>query len=235
MPGQPGRGTDRIRRALRVRGIVQGVGFRPFVFNLAERLGLGGHVLNDAEGVVLEVEGPPAAVAAFEAELRDRPPPLARIDGTEAEDRPPTGETVFRIAGSVAGAERTALVSPDVGTCDDCLAEIRNPAERRFRYAFTNCTNCGPRFTITRDVPYDRPNTTMAPFPMCPACAAEYSDPRDRRFHAQPVACPACGPSLRLTGPDGEGLPGDPLAATVRLLAAGRVVAMKGIGGYHLA
>jgi hydrogenase maturation protein HypF len=225
----------RIRRALRVQGIVQGVGFRPFVFNLAERLGLGGYVLNDAEGVTLEVEGSPGSVEAFLAELRDRPPPLARIDRTEAEDRPPCGEGVFRIVESRAGAERTTLVSPDVGTCDECLAEVRDPGERRYRYPFTNCTNCGPRFTITRDVPYDRPNTTMAAFPMCRDCEAEYRDPRDRRFHAQPIACPVCGPALRLTDSQGGERAGDPLAEAARLLADGRILAMKGIGGYHLA
>ena len=225
----------RTRRAVRVQGIVQGVGFRPFVFNLAESLGLGGFVLNDAEGVRLEVEGDAGSVEAFVEALLERPPPLARIDLAEAEDREPCGEETFRIVESRMGAERTTLVSPDVGTCDACLAEVRDPAERRHRYPFTNCTNCGPRFTITRDVPYDRPNTTMAVFPMCPLCEAEYRDPRDRRFHAQPVACPVCGPVLALTDPQGRERAGDPIPEAARLIAGGRILAVKGIGGYHLA
>ncbi|HEY8201103.1 MAG TPA: Sua5/YciO/YrdC/YwlC family protein, partial [Actinomycetota bacterium] len=233
--GSPRVLSGRTRRAVRVQGIVQGVGFRPFVFNLAASLGLGGFVLNDAEGVCLEVEGDAGSVERFVEALLERPPPLARIDLAEAEDREPRGEEVFRIVESRGGAERTTLVSPDVGTCDACLAEIRDPSERRHGYPFTNCTNCGPRFTITRDVPYDRPNTTMAVFPMCPSCEAEYRDPRDRRFHAQPVACPACGPALRLTDPQGRELAGDPLAGAARLLAGGRILAIKGIGGYHLA
>jgi hydrogenase maturation protein HypF len=227
--------AGRARVRIRVEGIVQGVGFRPFVHALAHRLGLAGFVGNDARGVVVEVEGGPAAVARFRAALEREAPPLAVIERVTAEPLAPRGEPGFAIAGSDAGGERQALVAPDTATCDDCLRELGDPADRRYRYPFVNCTNCGPRFTIIRDVPYDRPATTMAGFAMCAACAAEYHDPADRRFHAQPVCCPACGPSLRLLGRDGAPLARDPLAGTVELLGAGAVVAVKGLGGYHLA
>lgn len=220
---------------MRVRGIVQGVGFRPHVYALATSLGLTGFVLNDADGVLLEVEGSRDAVAQFARRLADEPPPLARIDAFETEPIPPVGGTGFRIEVSETGAERRTFVSPDVATCADCLREIGDPGDRRYRYPYTNCTNCGPRFTITRTVPYDRPNTTMDAFDMCEACAAEYHDPADRRFHAQAVACPVCGPRLRLVDPEGHLLPGDPIAEAARLLAAGAVLAVKGLGGYHLA
>lgn len=225
----------RVRRRIRVRGIVQGVGFRPHVYGLAEELGLGGFVLNDAEGLVVEIEGAPDAVGTFERSLVERPPRLARIDDARGEDLDPLGEEEFRIASSESGPERRTLISADVSTCPDCLVEIRDPAARRYRYPFTNCTNCGPRFTITRDVPYDRPNTTMDAFPMCPACEAEYEDPSDRRFHAQPVACPDCGPGVRLADPEGRERPGDAIREAARLLAGGRILAVKGLGGYHLA
>ncbi len=227
-----------MRARIRVEGIVQGVGFRPFVHALATRLGLAGLVGNDSGGVFAEVEGTPAAVAEFRAALEREAPPLALIERVSAEEIPPLGEAGFAIASSVADGERQALVSPDSATCQDCLRELREPADRRYRYPFVNCTNCGPRFTIVRDVPYDRPFTTMAPFAMCPACAREYHDPADRRFHAQPVCCPACGPALRLTGRDGGPIPeadADPIVGAAELLRAGRVVAVKGLGGYHLA
>jgi hydrogenase maturation protein HypF len=213
----------RERRRLRVRGVVQGVGFRPFVHGLATRAGLGGFVLNDAEGVLVEVEGERRALDAFTRALRRDAPALARVDGVEEEGLPPLGEQAFRIERSGSGAG-TALIPPDAATCDDCLRELFDPADRRFRYPFLNCTQCGPRFTIVRSVPYDRPNTTMAAFPMCAACRREYEDPSDRRFHAEPTACPACGPRLSM-----------PLEEAAGLLAAGRILAVKGLGGYHLA
>lgn len=221
----------RIRRAVRVEGIVQGVGFRPFVYGVASRLGLAGRVGNDTAGVFIEVEGSREDVDRFLDAVRAQAPPLARVDRVVWEPAEPTGATGFTIATSEGAGARRTLVSADSATCEDCLREMADPNDRRHGYPFINCTNCGPRFTIVRDVPYDRPNTTMAPFAMCAACAAEYHDPADRRFHAQPTCCPACGPRLTLT-PDGEG---DPIARTAALLRAGRVVAIKGLGGYHLA
>ncbi|MEV7013748.1 carbamoyltransferase HypF [Streptosporangium sp. NPDC051022] len=227
--------STRVRSAIRVEGIVQGVGFRPFVYGLATRLGLGGLVGNDERGVFIEIEGAPSRVEEFTAALSGNPPPLAVIERISTRVLPPTGETGFVIARSSAGGEKRALVSPDVATCEDCLREMDDPADRRYGYAFTNCTNCGPRFTIVEDVPYDRPNTTMAAFAMCEDCAREYHDPRDRRFHAQPVCCPACGPRLRLLGHAGEEIGDDPLEGAVELLRDGKVLAVKGLGGYHLA
>ncbi|MEN3534756.1 carbamoyltransferase HypF [Microbispora sp. ZYX-F-249] len=218
--------------AVRVEGIVQGVGFRPFVYGLATRLGLAGVVGNDERGVFIEVEGGSAPVEQFLAALAGDPPPLAVIERISTGPAPVTGRRTFVIAPSAACGDRRALVSPDVATCAACLRELTDPADRRHGYAFTNCTGCGPRFTIVRDVPYDRANTTMAGFRMCADCAREYHDPADRRFHAQPVCCPACGPRLRFAGP---GNAGDPLARAVRLLRAGGVLAVKGLGGYHLA
>ncbi|HKY77948.1 MAG TPA: carbamoyltransferase HypF [Acidimicrobiia bacterium] len=221
---------------IRVEGIVQGVGFRPFVHSLAGRLGLSGWVGNDAHGVVIEAEGDGEALARLVDSLGAEAPPLAVVERVSVRELEPQGEGTFRITQSRAGGGRTALVSPDVATCADCLAEIADPAARRYRYPFTNCTNCGPRFTITTTVPYDRPNTTMAAFPMCPDCAAEYEDPADRRFHAQPICCPACGPQLALVGVDGTRRAAeDPLAEAAARVRAGDVVAIKGLGGYHLA
>jgi len=224
-----------VRSRILVEGIVQGVGFRPFVHTLATGLGLAGFVGNDAAGVFAEVEGDPAAVERFRDLLVSQAPPLALIDRVEAVAIPPTGAARFEIAASVPGGERSTLISPDTATCDDCLRELMDPADRRYRYPFVNCTNCGPRFTIIRSVPYDRPFTTMAGFPLCDACAAEYHDPADRRFHAQPVCCPACGPALALLGRDGRAAPGEPLAEAAARLREGAVVAVKGLGGYHLA
>jgi hydrogenase maturation protein HypF len=227
--------TVSTRVRVRVEGIVQGVGFRPFVFRLAEELGLGGFVGNDAAGVVIEAEGLPEAVDRLVATLREAPPPLAIVEAVRVAPLGPVGETGFSIATSEGGGQRQTLISPDVATCADCLAEVADPGDRRYRYPFTNCTNCGPRFTITRDVPYDRPNTTMAAFDMCAACAAEYEDPRDRRYHAQPVCCPACGPRLAFYG-KGDNASGEAaLTAAATALAQGAVVAIKGLGGYHLA
>jgi hydrogenase maturation protein HypF len=222
------------RVAVRVDGVVQGVGFRPAVFVLAEELGVGGWVLNDARGVLAEVEGRPEAVARFVRELPARAPPLARIDALEVTERPPTGETAFAIRPSPGGGRADALVPADVATCAACLAEVLDAGDRRFRYPFTSCTACGPRFTIVTGVPYDRARTTMAGFAMCAACQAEYDDPRDRRFHAQPNACPDCGPRAVLHG--AGGMPGrDAVAAAAGLLRDGAIVAVKGLGGFHLA
>jgi hydrogenase maturation protein HypF len=223
------------RTRVRVEGIVQGVGFRPFVHALAGRLGLAGQVGNDTQGVVVEVEGATEAVERFLDALRREAPPLAVIERVTATPLAPTGSRGFTIAPSQAGGERQTLVSPDTATCADCLRELADPADRRYRYPFVNCTNCGPRFTIVRDVPYDRPATTMAGFAMCPACAREYHDPADRRFHAQPVCCPACGPRVRLLDREGVEADGDPLALAAARLRVGSVVAVKGLGGYHLA
>ncbi len=180
-----------VRTAIRVEGIVQGVGFRPYVYTLATGLGLGGFVGNDVDGVFVEVEGPSAAVTEFLRKLERDPPPLARIERVTARPVTPVGDTSFAIAPSPPAGPRRTLVSADTATCADCLKELADPGDRRYRYPFINCTNCGPRFTIVRDVPYDRPFTTMAPFAMCPPCEAEYHDPADRRFHAQPTCCPA--------------------------------------------
>jgi len=214
--------TARLR--LRVHGVVQGVGFRPFIHRLAGRHGLGGFVLNDGQGVVVEAEGDPAALDAFVAAVAAEAPSLARVDSVVAESVEPRGERAFAVLPSRASAGRGALVPPDVATCDDCLRELHDPADRRHRYPFVNCTQCGPRFTIVREVPYDRASTTMAGFPLCDDCRSEYEDPADRRFHAEPIACPACGPQLSL-----------PLAEAAGLLRGGSIVAVKGLGGYHLA
>ena len=229
----PPRGRRRTR--VRVNGTVQGVGFRPYVYRLAGELGLGGFVLNDAHGVVIEVEGDPGSVDQFLARLPSEAPPLAVLEQVLVEEREPSGDRSFAIRESVGGEVPDAPVTPDTATCDDCLRELFDPADRRFRYPFINCTNCGPRFTIVRGVPYDRPLTTMASFRMCAACRAEYEDPADRRFHAQPNACSDCGPSLSLLGPDRRPVGGDPLEAVAGALRDGAIVAVKGIGGYHLA
>lgn len=220
--------TERIR----VRGQVQGVGFRPFVWVLARRLGLRGRVLNDAEGVLIEVAGD--GLDGFVAALRAEAPPLARVDAVEV--TPLAGAELpdsFEIIASAGGAVRTR-VTPDAATCPACLAEIRDPQARRAGYAFTNCTHCGPRFSILRALPYDRAGTTMAGFEMCPACAAEYADPADRRFHAQPIACPACGPRLWFER-RGARVDGDAIALAAAALRDGQILAIKGLGGFHLA
>jgi hydrogenase maturation protein HypF len=224
-----------VRVAIRVEGTVQGVGFRPFVYGLATGLGLGGHVGNDSGGVFAEVEGPAADVERFLAALERDAPPLARIEQVATRSIPPRGSAAFEISPSGPGGHRNTLVSADSAMCADCLRELTDPGDRRFGYPFINCTNCGPRFTIVTDVPYDRAATTMAAFAMCVRCAAEYHDPADRRFHAQPVCCPACGPRLSLRHPDGGALDGEPLAGAAALLSDGAVLAVKGLGGYHLA
>ena len=215
--------------------MVQGVGFRPWVYARAAELGLTGWVGNTAEGVRLEVEGSGGAVAAFADRLARDAPPLARVDHVAWEDVTPTGGTGFTIEASGGGPGRT-LVSPDVAMCADCERELTDPRDRRHRHPFVTCTNCGPRFTIVTGLPYDRDTCTMAGFPMCPACAAEYADPADRRFHAQTVCCPDCGPVLTLTRPGAPPETGDAaLDAARRLVADGGVVAVKGLGGFHLA
>lgn len=220
-------------------GIVQGVGFRPFVFGLAERYGLTGWVRNSSSGVDIEIDGAPAALDAFTRALTAELPPLARVDRLETTGRPPDGFTRFDILESKPVPGAFQPISPDMTICLDCLRELFDPADRRYRYPFINCTNCGPRYTIIRDIPYDRPLTTMAGFPLCEQCAAEYANPRDRRFHAQPVACPVCGPRLWLEvvgqSPDDPPRDEDALRVTRRTLSEGRIVAVKGLGGFHLA
>jgi hydrogenase maturation protein HypF len=223
------------RRAIRVRGAVQGVGFRPFVFRLANDLGLAGWVFNDAQGVAIEVQGPAAALANFEQRLKTDAPPLARVEHLDATARQGVArEQGFRILASRPGRVTTSI-PPDTATCDDCLAELFDPADRRHRYAFINCTQCGPRYTLTRALPYDRAQTSMAPFVQCPQCQHEYSDTLHRRFHAEPNACRVCGPMLALVDARGVRIDGDPIAATLGLLREGKIVAVKGLGGFHLA
>ena len=234
-PGQsPVNGGARERRAFRVSGIVQGVGFRPFVYRLAAKYGLGGWVLNDSAGVGIEAEGASAALDDFANALCAEAPLAASVTAVSYSDITPQGEEAFRILESPQGAAARTLVSPDLAICADCRREILSASNRRHGYAFTNCTNCGPRYSIIRGVPYDRPLTSMAPFRMCPACQHEYDDPADRRFHAQPNACAVCGPSYRLIV-DGAEAAGDPLAEARRIVADGGILAVKGIGGYHLA
>ena len=225
------------RARLRVTGTVQGVGFRPFVYRHARALGLAGFVRNDPSGVLIEVEGPPEDIDRLARVLVDDPPPLASVAAVTTEAMPPSGAASgFRIERSEAAAPPTAPVGVDSATCTDCLAEVLDPTDRRYRYPFTNCTSCGPRYSIVTGVPYDRPATTMAGFAMCAACRREYDDPADRRFHAQPNACPACGPHVTWRAPSGDALAerADALAAIAGALCAGAVVAVKGIGGYHL-
>ncbi len=222
------------RQRLRVTGVVQGVGFRPTVYQLATALGLGGCVGNDSAGVFIELEGDAVAIDEFVLRLKADPPPLAHIDSIERRDITTRNEAEFVIVESRRDSNATTLVSPDLEVCGDCLAEMNDPADRRYRYPFINCTNCGPRFTITTATPYDRPLTTMASFLMCDACRAEYDDPSNRRFHAQPNACPECGPRIWLE--QDAAIPAeDVIAATRERVAAGEVVAIKGIGGFHLA
>jgi hydrogenase maturation protein HypF len=227
---------ERVRHRIRVAGVVQGVGFRPYVHHLATELDLAGQVGNDTDGVFVEVEGRAEDVDRFEVRLGCEAPPLARIYGFEVTVIPTDGRAGFRIVESRARGPAKTFVSPDVAVCDDCLAELFDPGDRRYGYPFINCTNCGPRFTITIRLPYDRPNTTMANFALCRDCATEYGDPRDRRFHAQPVACAQCGPRIWFE-PAAGGVVGAAaaIAATQAALGRGEIVAIKGLGGYHLA
>ncbi len=220
---------------------MQGVGFRPFVRRLAERHGLAGWVCNRAGAVSILVQGEPAAIDRFSAELTAKAPPLARPRlAASRQSRTRLEEPAahaFVILPSVDGDPREAVVAPDQFACDDCLDEIRDPAARRYRYPFINCTQCGPRYTIIERLPYDRANTAMAGFALCPECRREYEDPRDRRYHAQPLACPACGPRLTYRDPSAAGAAPsaeEALKACVQALRQGRIVAVKGVGGYHL-
>jgi hydrogenase maturation protein HypF len=223
-----------VGRRFAIWGTVQGVGFRPFVHRAAVALQLTGRTWNDGEGVTVEAFGAPDRLDELERRLRQAPPPAARVEGIEVTPLPGLPPATFEIAPSRAGGAPRVAIGADLATCDACAAEVADPANRRFRYAFTNCTDCGPRFTIARGVPYDRSATTMAGFTMCEACAAEYHDPGDRRHHAQPNACPACGPRLRLLDRRGAPVAGDPLAMAAAGLRAGRLLAVKGLGGYHL-
>jgi hydrogenase maturation protein HypF len=247
---------NRVRRSALVCGVVQGVGFRPFVYRLALEEGLAGFVGNDTGGVTIEIEGPEERVAAFLDRLRCEQPPLARIDSVTVRELAVTGDVEFRIVASEVRGNVSTGIPADAATCPDCLRELLSPLDRRYRYPFLNCTNCGPRFTITRSIPYDRPETSMAKFTMCPACQNEYDDPLNRRFHAQPNACWDCGPRVWLVGADGNKLlevsltsvfansansahpansaHSDPIDQTISLLLAGKIVAIKGIGGFHL-
>ncbi len=239
---KPAASGRRVARAIEVRGVVQGVGFRPFVWRLAAELGLDGTVVNRAGQVVIQVAGPAEAVEAFAGRLLTDAPPRARVDDVSvreaADGRTPLPGSGFTIEESEAAASTERLFPPDIATCDDCLRELFDPADRRYRYPFTNCTNCGPRATIIDDLPYDRARTSMRSFPLCAACEAEYRDPANRRFHAEPVACPECGPRLSYRRP-GDAAPAahreEALAAAIADLRAGRIVAVKGLGGYHLA
>ncbi|UCF61891.1 MAG: carbamoyltransferase HypF [Anaerolineaceae bacterium] len=221
---------------IHITGIVQGVGFRPFVYSLATRLSITGWVRNTSAGVEIEVDGTPEALDAFVHALREEAPPLARIDEFHVQDQPANGFSDFEIIHSEAIPDAFQPISPDVSLCADCLRELLDPNDRRYRYPFLNCTNCGPRFTIIKDIPYDRPQTTMAPFEMCADCASEYENPLDRRFHAQPVACPECGPHISLEV-DGKTVAEreEALQAARRVLKEGRVLAVRGLGGFHLA
>jgi hydrogenase maturation protein HypF len=232
-----GTGAVTEHRRVRVTGTVQGVGFRPFVYRVAIGLGLTGEVSNGAAGVTIDAEGAPGALDALIDALRDQPPPLARVTGVVVERGAARGFPGFRIVASDDGGAVEVPVSVDVGPCDACLAEVADPADRRFGHPFINCTDCGPRYTITHRVPYDRPVTTMAGFPMCAVCRTEYEDPGDRRFHAQPVCCPDCGPQLTLTDPTGTPLAraGAALDEAIRRLDEGAILAVKGVGGFHLA
>jgi hydrogenase maturation protein HypF len=219
--------------SIHVTGVVQGVGFRPFIYGLAQEYSLAGWVRNTSAGVEIALDGSPLALESFTLGLRNRSPPLARIDQVRIEKTPPGGFTTFEILPSYGAPEGFQPISPDVGVCPDCLSELFDPHDRRFRYPFINCTNCGPRFTIITDIPYDRPSTTMTEFEMCSACRQEYEDPLDRRFHAQPVACPECGPQIWLE-PAGSATE-EALKSARKLLKAGLIVAIKGLGGFHLA
>ena len=224
------------RQRLEVRGVVQGVGFRPFVYGLAQRFELNGFVGNSNAGVFIEIEGPPEALDAFAEALRREPPPLAVIEAVAIRKINPLGAPDFRIVPSEVQAGALTLVSPDIAICGDCLRELLDPSDRRYRYPFINCTHCGPRYTVIRGLPYDRPQTTMAGFPLCPECAREYTNPLDRRFHAQPTACPDCGPQVWLeAGGYRLAQRDDAILEAQARLAAGDILAIKGIGGFHLA
>ena len=217
-------------------GIVQGVGFRPFIYRIATRHSLAGFVQNRSDGVIVEVEGPEESIASFIAGVNEELPPLADVSDISRKEIAVRNDKVFRISESETGGLGKVHITPDIATCGECFKELFDPEDRRFRYPFINCTNCGPRMTIIKDIPYDRINTSMSCFPMCPLCRSEYENPVDRRFHAEPNACPACGPSLELLDKAGNALSEkDPIRKTIALLLEGYVVAIKGLGGFHLA
>jgi hydrogenase maturation protein HypF len=223
------------RAEIGITGVVQGIGFRPFIYNLAQKYLVRGWILNNEKGVLIDAESENGNLDRFIQDIPKLAPPLARIESFDVKYLEPLGYGTFEIRKSEEAQEKFTLISPDVATCDQCLSELFSPQNFRYRYPFINCTLCGPRFTIIQDIPYDRHKTTMAPFVMCPICQKEYENPSDRRFHAQPNACPACGPSLCLKEREGRGVPGDPIVNTLDLLAKGRIVAIKGLGGFHLA
>jgi hydrogenase maturation protein HypF len=223
------------RLSIKVTGIVQGVGFRPYIYRLARRLELAGHVRNDSHGVEIEIQGEDTQLNEFLKILTEQPPPLALITGIQSGDIPVRAESGFKITGSSAEQQKSTLISPDIAVCDDCRQELLDPHDRRYHYPFINCTNCGPRYTIITDIPYDRPKTSMAGFDMCKNCWQEYENPSDRRFHAQPDACPVCGPQVSLRDNKGTECSGDPLSKVIELLQQGKIIAIKGIGGFHLA
>ncbi len=224
-----------LRLQLLVNGVVQGVGFRPFVYRIATELMLAGSVQNGPRGVTIEIEGQPEATNSFQQRLKSELPPQARIDSIEVLSIAPIGGHLFQIIHSAHDGNAATLIPPDIATCDECLREMFDVNDRRYRYPFINCTNCGPRYTIVRSVPYDRPFTSMSSFTMCPDCQREYDNPSDRRFHAQPNACPLCGPRVTLCMADGSAVEGDPISQTVALLKAGKIAAIRGVGGFHLA
>ncbi len=224
------------RQKIIIEGIVQGVGFRPFIYQLAKRFGLTGSVCNDTRGVTIEVEGQVGVLRQFVTAIRSEKPPLSVIQSLDTQEVSVQGTTDFKILQSRVDKTRCAQIAPDTFVCNDCLLELFDPADRRYRYPFINCTNCGPRYTIVTGIPYDRPLTTMAEFPLCDDCQAEYDDPASRRFHAQPNACPVCGPELQLLAADGQPIAiEDPLSEAIHRLRKGQILAIKGLGGYHLA
>ena len=228
-------GTSELAR-ISARGVVQGVGFRPFVYQIASKYNLKGWVCNTSEDVKIEVQGESKDLKRFLSELQNNAPPQARIESISVTYHPPAEYTSFEIRRSIAEEGKYQPVSPDIATCQACLSEIFSPEDRRYHYPFTNCTNCGPRFTIIEDMPYDRPKTTMRSFIMCPDCQAEYDNPLDRRFHAQPNACPKCGPELELLDARGDHVEAsDVIAAASQLLKDGKIIAIKGLGGFLLA
>jgi hydrogenase maturation protein HypF len=225
-----------VRIRVRITGAVQGVGFRPHVFRMAQQHGVAGFVLNSTSGVTEEAEGEDGRVRAFVEDLRGNPPPLAVIASFRTETLPENGDCGFRVEQSDTEGEREAFLLPDLAMCAGCRREIFDPSNRRFRYPFTTCTHCGPRYSIVESLPYDRPRTSMRDFPMCPPCEAEYRNPADRRFHAQTNCCPECGPHVELWAPDGTVLAqrDEALRGAARAVREGRIVALKGIGGFHL-
>jgi len=229
---------ERRRIRLLFTGVVQGVGFRPAIYRVATEHDLAGFVCNTSEGVVVEVEGIPRQIENFVPSVLTHLPPASEVSAVATSEVSIRGDQAFQILSSRAEGDKEVLISPDLALCDNCLRELRDPRDRRYRYPFINCTDCGPRLTIIRDVPYDRANTSMSCFPLCPQCRSEYENPLDRRFHAEPNACPRCGPRLWITDPNGTLLPEesiDPVAMARKLLAEGKILAIKGLGGFHLA